>query len=78
MFYDETKQMKIYEKVEADHWFGCSRVFTCLVYENGTFIEESKWMYEKDGYYYLNYRGCNVVFIDSKPFTWDSSTGMLA
>lgn len=78
VFYDETKQMKIYEKVEADHWFGCNLVFTCLVYEDGTFIEQSKWIYEKDGFYYLTYKGSHVVFLNTKPFTWEPNTGMLA
>lgn len=77
VFYDENKQMKIYEKVEADHWFGSNYVFTFLMYEDGTIIENSKWIYEKNGYYYLTWKGSNVVFLDNKPFTWDPKTGML-
>lgn len=76
VFFDELHGKKIYEKVEASEWFGCSKLFTFLMYEDGTIIEESKWIKETNGFYKLDYQGLNYVFLDSKPFTWEPNTGL--
>jgi len=78
VFYDTNKKMKIYEKIEADHWVGSNMVFTFLIYEDGTIIEESKWIYETNGYYILTYNGRHKVQLKTKPSTWDPNTGLLA
>lgn len=76
VFIDESNGKKIYEKVEASEWFGCSSIFTFLMYEDGTIIEESKWIKESNGFYKLDYNGINYVFLNIKPFTWEPNTGM--